>query len=97
MDNPADITAAMRQWKVTPYIYVHHSFKHLVDGDYAGAFKLLGFAARFEGVYYRKGTLENENYGNTIMTLQYIMLHLTDEFKQCSPDIKETKRTRSEQ
>jgi len=95
MDNPEDITAAMKHWKVTPYVYVHHSFKQLVDGDYDGAFKLLGFAARFEGVYYKKGTVENENYGNTIMTLQYIMLHLVDEFKQCSPDMKKTVRTGS--
>jgi hypothetical protein len=90
MDNPEDITAAMKRWKVTPYVYVHHSFKQLVDGNYDGAFKLLALAARFEGVYYKKGTVENENYGNTIMTLQYIMLHLVDEFKQCNPDIKKT-------
>lgn len=94
MDNPEDITAIMKHWKVTPYVYVHHSLKLLIDGDYNGAFKLLGFATRFEGVYYKKGTAENENYGNTIMTLQYIMLHLADEFKKCSPDMK-AKRTRS--
>ena len=92
MDNPEDITAVMKQWKVTPYVYVHHSIRRLVDGDYDGAFKILKFAGSFEGVYYRKGTAKNESFSHTVKLMQYMILHLSDEFKVCSPDMRKPAR-----
>lgn len=89
-----ELAKDMKQRNISPYIYIQKSLKHLVHEDYNNAYRTLEFAGRLGESYYKAGTIDFENYSNTIVLLQYLELHLSDEFNQCCRGVKAVKAKR---
>lgn len=83
--NPAIISVRMKQWGITPYIYIRQALKQLSDGDYKESFRIIEYAGEFAGIYYPENSIQNNDYKQTITLLRYLVLHLADEFGLIEP------------
>jgi hypothetical protein len=79
--NPDDISENLKKSGISPYIYVRQSLKLLVEGEYNKSFRLIQYAGKIGSLFYSPGSNQNENFRQTVNLMQYIIIHLTDEFK----------------
>ena len=84
--NPDNISEMMKRSGITPYFYIHQSLRLLVEGEYNKSFRLIQHAGEIGDIFYPEGSLQNENFRQTVNLMQYIVIHLTDEFKNFLPD-----------
>lgn len=80
-ENPADISEIIKRSGKTPYIYIHQSLKLLVEGEYNKSFRLIQYAGKIGNLFYPSGSQQNESFRQTVNLMQYVVIHLSDEFK----------------
>lgn len=79
---PDNISDALRRYGKTPYIYVHQSLKLLVEGEYKKSFRLIQHVGKIGSIFYSTESIQSENFRQTVNLMQFIIIHLTDEFKK---------------
>jgi len=80
-ENLAEISEVIKKSGKTPYIYIRHSLKFLIDGEFNKSFRLIQYAGRIGNIFYPAGSLQGENFRQTINLMQYVVIHLSDEFR----------------
>jgi hypothetical protein len=76
----------MEDSKTTPYRYLRRALMWLVKGEYEQAYKSLDYASKFIGVFWAKGSIEDEEFKLTIETWRVQFYFLPEKFKQLKPE-----------
>jgi hypothetical protein len=70
----------------TPYIYVRIALRHLTQGNYSEANRMLHFAEKFTSVFFSADSAEEREFTVEMFIIREMLLFLTEKFKDLPCD-----------
>lgn len=67
------ISSLMKERNLSPYIFIYESYRSLVTGNYNDAHRFLKLAGMFEGIFYKKDSLKDNDYRQSVNFLSYMI------------------------
>ena len=62
----------------SPYIYLQEAMVHMINGNHGLAGKIIEYAKSFYGVFYPEGSIEDNNFRQSVDLLSYISINIPD-------------------
>jgi hypothetical protein len=80
-DDISEAAYSLREHGVTPYLFLRKAIRHICDGEYDEAFRILDYTMKFRGIFFEAGSADDREFCLEMQLVRGMMLFLYSSFR----------------